>query len=80
MCVYHVSWQIPSLFSLSLYYICFSGPYNPTMLCPWEATPFLSLRENNFDIFLLGLIPNRKNVTFSPIWFLLLSMPMYDAL
>ena len=38
--------------------LCSYGPYYPAIHCPQEATLFLSLRLNNFDIFSLGLIPN----------------------
>ena len=32
--------------------------FNLTMHCPREAALFLSLKRDNFEIFLLGLIPN----------------------
>ena len=45
-----------------------SGRYNPTMHCPGEATPFLSFRRNNFDIF------------FRLIWFLTLLLHIPSSL
>ena len=37
---------------------------NPTIHCPWEVTPLLYLVGNNFDFFLLGLIPNSYKLLF----------------
>ena len=52
----HVSWSILKSLLLSCVSILLVSP-NPRIHCPQQATLFLSLRENNFDIFSLGLIP-----------------------
>ena len=35
-------------------------PANPTIHCPWEANPFLSLKGNNFAIFFIMSSPKQR--------------------
>ena len=46
MSVHHVSWR--SKFSI------LTAPTNPTIHCPQEASSFLPLRGNDFDVCLLN--------------------------